>query len=95
MFRYVNQAAEKVDGMALVTGEEKYTDDFKYMDMLYVAILHSGYAHAKIEELDDSEARKMDGVIEVLSYKNAGGILYTTAGQGYPEPSPYDTCLFN
>ncbi|HEX2963305.1 MAG TPA: molybdopterin cofactor-binding domain-containing protein [Ignavibacteriales bacterium] len=95
MFRYVNQAAEKIDGMALVTGEEKYTDDFKYMDMLYVAILHSGYAHAKIEELDDSEARKMDGVIEVLSYKNAGGILYTTAGQGYPEPSPYDTCLFN
>lgn len=95
MFRYVNHPIEKTDGMALVTGEEQYTDDFKYKDMLYVAILHSGYAHAKIEDIDDSEARKMDGVVEVLSYKNIKKILYTTAGQGYPEPSPYDTCLFN
>ena len=95
MYRYVNKPVEKIDGMALVTGEEKYTDDFKYKDMLYVAILHSGYAHAKIEDIDDTEARQMDGVVEVLSCKNINKILYTTAGQGYPEPSPYDTCLFN
>ncbi|HEX2865589.1 MAG TPA: molybdopterin cofactor-binding domain-containing protein [Ignavibacteriales bacterium] len=95
MYKYVNKPVEKIDGLALVTGEEKYTDDFIYKDMLHVAILHSGYAHAKIEEIDDTEALKMPGVVEVLSYKNINRILYTTAGQGYPEPSPYDTCLFN
>lgn len=95
MFKYVNQPIEKVDGIALVTGEEKYTDDFNAKDTLHISILHSGYAHAEILDLDDSAARKMPGVIEVLSYKNVERILYTTAGQGYPEPSPYDTALFN
>lgn len=95
MYKHVNKAAEKIDGLALVTGEEKYTDDFRFKDMLYVSILHSGYAHARIEEFDDSAARKMKGVVEILSFKNINKILYTTAGQGYPEPSPYDTCLFN
>lgn len=94
MYKHVNKSAKKIDGLALVTGEEKYTDDFSFKDMLYVSVMHSGYAHAVIEELDDSSARKMDGVVEVLSYKNVEQILYTTAGQGYPEPSPYDTLLF-
>lgn len=94
MFKYVNQPIEKIDGLALVTGEEKYTDDFSFNGMLYVSVLHSGYAYAKIIDIDDSEARKMHGVVEILSYKNVNQILYTTAGQGYPEPSPYDTLLF-
>lgn len=95
MYRHVNKPVEKIDGLALVTGEEKFTDDFKCKDTLHVAILHSGFAHAKIEEIDDSPARRMEGVVDVLSCKNINKVLYTTAGQGYPEPSPYDTCLFN
>jgi putative selenate reductase molybdopterin-binding subunit len=94
MFNYVNKPIEKIDGLALVTGNEFYTDDFNFKGMLHVSILHSGFAHAIIEDLDDSAARKIPGVIEVLYYKNVNQILYTTAGQGYPEPSPYDTFLF-
>ena len=94
MFKYVNKPIEKIDGLALVTGNEKYTDDFNFDNMLYVSIMHSGFAHAVIENLDDSPARKTPGVAEVLSYKNVKQILYTTAGQGFPEPSPYDTVLF-
>lgn len=94
MYKQVNKSAKKIDGIALVTGAEKYTDDFSFNNMLHVSILHSGYASAKILNLDDAAARKMEGVIEVLSYKNVEPILYTTAGQGYPEPSPYDTLLF-
>ncbi len=94
MFKYVNKPIEKIDGLALVTGNEQYTDDFNFKDMLYVSILHSGFAHAVIENIDDSAARNIPGVAEILSYKNVKQILYTTAGQGYPEPSPYDTVLF-
>ena len=94
MFKYVNKPVEKIDGLALVTGSEQYSGDFNFNGMLHVSILHSGYAHALIEELDDSAARNMTGVVEILSYKNVNNILYTTAGQGYPEPSPYDTFLF-
>lgn len=94
MFKYVNKPIEKIDGLALVTGNEQYTDDFNFKDMLYVSILHSGFAYAVIENIDDSAARNIPGVAEILSYKNVKQILYTTAGQGYPEPSPYDTVLF-
>ena len=94
MFKYVKKAVEKIDGLALVTGNEKYTDDFHFDKMLYISVLHSGYAHAQIEELDDTVARRIPGVVDILSYKNVNQILYTTAGQGFPEPSPYDTILF-
>ena len=94
MFKYVNKPIEKIDGLALVTGNEQYTDDFDFENMLYVSIMHTGFAHAVIEDLDDSAAHKIPGVAEVLSYKNVNQILYTTAGQGFPEPSPYDTVLF-
>jgi len=95
MYKYVNKPVGKIDGLALVTGEEKYTDDFNAKDVLHISVLHSGFAYAKILDIDDSAARKMPGVHEVLSYKNVNRILYTTAGQGYPEPSPYDSLLFN
>jgi CO/xanthine dehydrogenase Mo-binding subunit len=94
MYKHVNKSAQKIDGLALVTGEEKYTDDFSFPDMLHVSVLHSGYAYAIIEDIDDSAAKKADGVVEVLSYKNVEPVLFTTAGQGFPEPSPYDTLLF-
>jgi len=95
MYKYINKPVGKIDGIALVTGEEKYTDDFSAKDVLHISVLHSGFAYAQILDLDDSAARKMPGVHEVLSYKNVNRILYTTAGQGYPEPSPYDSVLFN
>ena len=94
MFKYVNKPIEKIDGLALVTGEEFYTNDFSFKEMLHVSVLHSPYAFAEIEEIDDSAALAMDGVVEILSFKNVRSILYTTAGQGFPEPSPYDTVLF-
>ena len=31
----------------------------------------------------------------MLCYKNVKRILHTTAGQGAPEPSPYDTVMFD
>ena len=95
MYKYVNKPVEKIDGLALVTGEELFTNDFSFRNMMHVAVLHSPYAHARIEEIDDSAARTMEGVIEILSSKNVNKVLYTTAGQGFPEPSPYDTALFN
>ena len=95
MFKYVNKPVEKIDGIALVTGAEKYTDDFTAEGVLHISVMHSGFAYAEILDIDDSAALKMPGVHEVLSFKNVNRILYTTAGQGYPEPSPYDSALFN
>ncbi len=93
--RVVGKSVEKVDAFSLSMGKPLFTDDIPFKNMVHVKMLYSPHAHAKIIEIDTSDAEKYPGVLGVLTYKNASQILHTTAGQGYPEPSVYDTRLFN
>jgi putative selenate reductase molybdopterin-binding subunit len=36
----------------------------------------------------------MPGVVKVLCKDNCPDLVYTTAGQGFPEPSPHDQRMF-
>ncbi len=94
-FKHVKKAARKKDGLALAIGESRFTDDYALPNMLHIAVLRSPHAYARIKNLDDSAARALPGVVDVYSYKNIKRIMYTTAGQGYTEPSAYDCALFN
>ncbi|MFX1513625.1 MAG: xanthine dehydrogenase family protein molybdopterin-binding subunit [Promethearchaeota archaeon] len=93
--KVVGQNVEKVDGMKLALGKPAYVADMHLPGMLYAKILVSPHAHARIKDIDISEAEKIPGVHSVLCYKNVPRILHTTAGQGYPEPSPYDNVFFD
>jgi len=97
MIKYtrIGKSELKLDSLSLATGSHKFTDDFTVKDSLHLALLYSPHAHAEILDIDDSEARKSPGVVDVFHYKNVKQILHTTAGQGFPEPSPYDTVLFD
>ncbi|MGM0440893.1 MAG: molybdopterin cofactor-binding domain-containing protein, partial [Elusimicrobiota bacterium] len=53
------------------------------------------HAHALIKNIDTSKAENLEGVELVVTHKNAPDTLYNTAGQGYPEPSPYDRRLID
>ena len=86
---------KKIDSLSLATGESKFVDDFEFKDLLYCKLAYSPYAFAKILDIDDSKARTLKGVLDILHYKNTKQILHTTAGQGFPEPSPYDTVMFD
>ncbi len=92
-FSEVNQNVEKVDGMALACGQDKYVADFETGDELHLKILRSPHAHARIKNIDASEAEAMDGVAAVLTHEDVPRVAQTTAGQGYPEPSPYDSFM--
>ena len=93
--RIVNTSAEKIDGRALVTGAAKYTDDFTLPGQLYAKILTSPHAHARIREINTEKAEALPGVHAVLTYKDIKPIRHTTAGQSYPEPSPYDRLILD
>ena len=95
VFRHVNRSVVKSDALALATGRELFTADFSFPGLLHLAFLQSPHAFARIRAIDEREARGMPGVVEVLSHRNVPRVMYTTAGQGSPEPSPYDTCLFD
>ena len=91
----VGHSVAKIDAMSLACGAPVFTDDVRLSETLWGAILYSPHAHARIKRIDDREARALPGVRAVIHYANVPRVLHTTAGQGYPEPSPYDTTLFD
>jgi len=94
-YSIVGKSVQKIDALSLATGTSRYTDDFELKHPLHLKLLYSPHAHAGIIALDDSAARRLPGVIDVFHFQNVQPVLHTTAGQGYPEPSPYDTVLFD
>lgn len=91
----VGQSVRKVDGPSLVAGKPLFTLDLDIPGSLVGAILPSPHAHARIVSVDTSEAEQVPGVRAILHHGNVPRVPYTTAGQGWPEPSPYDTVLFD
>jgi putative selenate reductase molybdopterin-binding subunit len=85
----------KVDGLKLVRGNPAFTDDIEMRGMLFAKVLRSPHAHARILDIDDSEASGMPGVHAVLHYKNTARIKYASGGQSWPNPRPYDQVSFD
>ncbi|MCO5044320.1 MAG: molybdopterin-dependent oxidoreductase [Kiritimatiellae bacterium] len=94
-FNVVNKSVRKIDSLSLITGKPMFVGDLKPADALVVKMLWSPHAHARIVSLDASAAEKMPGVHAVLHHGNVPRVLHTTAGQGFPEPSPYDSVMFD
>jgi len=93
--KVVGHSDVKVDGLGLVCGTAKYTADWDIKDKLHLKMLTSPHAHARIINIDAARATELTGVMEVFTHENVPRIPHTTAGQGYPEPSPYDSYLFD
>ncbi len=51
----------------LLRGEATFVDDFSLPGMLHAAVLRSPYPHARIAGIDAGEARKLAGVVAVLT----------------------------
>lgn len=94
-FSQVNTAVDKVDALGLALGQGRYTDDFSFPGMLHGKLLRSPHAHARIKSIETKKARELPGVVAVLTYQDVPRIAITTAGQGFPEPSPYDNFILD
>lgn len=93
--RVVGQRERRVDARPLVTGAPVYASEFEQPHMLHARILHSPHAHALIRDIDTSKALALPGVYAVLTHKDVPRVAHSTAGQPYPEPSPYDMYLLD
>jgi len=47
----------------LITGQATYVDDLRLPGMLYLNVLRSMYAHAKLGKIDTSKAKALPGVV--------------------------------
>src|SRR5215813_9993068 len=70
MGNYVGKAMKRTEDPRLIQGIGHYVDDIKLPDMHYVAFLRSMYAHAKINNIDISEALDAPGVVAVYTGKD-------------------------
>ncbi|HEY7126921.1 MAG TPA: molybdopterin cofactor-binding domain-containing protein [Ktedonobacterales bacterium] len=91
----VGRAEQRVDARPLVSGAPVYAAEFEMPNMLYGRILHSPHAHANILNIDASKALALPGVHAVLTWRDVPRVRHTTAGQPYPELSPYDMYLLD
>ncbi|GMU54718.1 MAG: oxidoreductase [Candidatus Xenobia bacterium] len=94
-FQIIGKPTIRLDAAKLACGKGTFVDDFEIRGLLYGALKFSPVAHARIKRIDASKARALPGVHAVLTYQDIPRIPYTTAGQGHPEPSPYDAVVLD
>ncbi|MFB3916003.1 MAG: molybdopterin cofactor-binding domain-containing protein [Terriglobales bacterium] len=70
-FSIIGKRIAMVDAAGKSTGAGKYTDDLTLPGMLVGKILHSPYPHARIKRIDTSRALELEGVVAVVTGKDA------------------------
>lgn len=70
-YSIIGKSIAMIDAAGKTTGSGKYTDDLSLPGMLYGKILHSPHPHARIKSIDTSQAERLDGVVAVVTGKDA------------------------
>jgi len=71
----VGQRLPRKEAARKVTGQLKFYSDLCFPDMLYMKILRSPYAHAKILSIDTSKAKALSGVRAVITHEDVPAVL--------------------
>ena len=66
----MGQPQPRIDGRLKVTGQASYASDYDLKNTAYAFLVTSAVAKGSITSIDDAEARKVDGVLEIFSHKN-------------------------
>ncbi len=74
---YIGARFPRKEDPRLITGEATFTDDVTLPGMVYVSLVRSPHAHARIRRIDSAAAKKEPGVVAVLTGKDleATGVL--------------------
>ncbi len=76
----IGQPVLRPDAVDKVTGRARFPGDLSRPGMLYLKALFSDRPHARIVEIDTSEAAKVPGVVAILTHKdvpvNEYGMIY-------------------
>lgn len=87
-FSVIGKSVPKIDGRVKVTGQARYASDLKFPGMLYGKILTSPHAHARIVNIDTSEAEKLPGVKAVITHEDVPSKKYDIS------PARWDENIF-
>ena len=65
--KLVGARIKRVEDRRLLTGRGSFTDDYRPPGLLHVAFLRAEHAHARIAQIDTTQARAVAGVVAVMT----------------------------
>ena len=80
----IGSAVTRIDGHLKVTGGAYYPSDMHFDHMVYAYLLRSTIARGKILHIETDEAEISEGVLAILTYKNALRLHRVPFLQGQP-----------
>jgi len=73
---------------AIASGTAKFGDDYAVPEMLHAKFLRSPYANAKVVSVDAAKARKIPGVVDIVTWED-DDIRNLSAGGGMGPAQPF------
>ena len=90
----VKESIKRVDAIAKVTGQAKYTEDLIPRDSLLVRLVRSTIANGIVKSIDIEEAMKVPGVELILTCFDVPETQYATAGHPHSiDPNHLDVAI--
>jgi carbon-monoxide dehydrogenase large subunit len=75
-YQVIGQPYGRVDGVDKVTGAARYTADVQLPGTLWAKVVRSPFSHARILNIDPSEALALPGVRAVITGADTKGVLF-------------------
>ncbi|GAA3522960.1 xanthine dehydrogenase family protein molybdopterin-binding subunit [Aquimarina addita] len=96
--RQIGASVNRLEGQLKVTGKATYAGEYNEKELVHGYIINSTIPKGKMIAIDETAARKVDGVIEIFTYKNRPrlpwfDIMY--ADMDAPPGSPFKPLLDN
>lgn len=66
----VGKSIIRPDAYEKVLGKSRFPDDLEFENMLYAGVKRSSIAYGKVKSVNIDEVKKLDGVIDVIDYKD-------------------------
>src|SRR5919204_5362120 len=83
--RLFGKSIKRREDPRFITGRGSYTDDLKLPGMTYAAFVRSPHAHAKIRNIDLTQAKAHPGVVAIFTGKDLTGVNSLPCGWLLPE----------
>jgi CO/xanthine dehydrogenase Mo-binding subunit len=92
-FKVIGRSMDRVEDPRLLTGTAQYIDDIDLPNMAEAAVLRSPHAHARIVDIDASEAEEMEGVDLVMTGRKMVDETPTGPLPSFASPPVEQYCL--
>ena len=79
-FKLIGKAEKRSNLKDILTGKTKYGIDIKVDNMLYAVVERCPVLDGTLVKIDDAAAKKVPGVVKIVSYKGTGAPMHVRAG---------------